>query len=587
MKHFISLKKKLLYWIFFGLCIPSAIFLVFTIGYAMSGRNQEVERYTTRQIELLSDQMDWFIRSVQYVSKNYYNSELVNSLVEENHSQDKMQFMEDQLALLQMQKVNNYILEDKTLQVTVIRMDGKIYGTNIYRSDLISQMSETQWYKQLMQNPWLILWVQDSFLSELIHDTEHNQLFNIWTLKDPETFEPIAFLIVDFRLKDLTEQFSSQFDERETLVITDIYNNTILCNGSLPEDKATQLLSQIDNGQTLESEYYCISTVPKSCNWTISLITDTTVATGRYNSFAITISIIFCIYVLLLISWIYYISNRLVKPVQRLTETIRLTNDGSIEARSDIQSNDEFGELATAYNALLDRICELLDSIVQKEEIKRQTEMQALYSQINPHFVINTLTSIRSLMYFSDTSAAEKAMCALSYLLRNTLSRESQMCSLSEELELVDKCIEIYQLSFEHPLQVLFKVDPSLYNCRIIKMICQPVVENAVMHGLKAKPGPKELVISAEEEPKGLRIVVSDNGIGCNKKYVFDSVKMEYDKGIGLQNVYNRIALHHGPDYGVEFESHEGIGTRVTLHLPLIRGKEEKHGQDDQKDTGS
>lgn len=587
MKHFISLKKKLLYWIFFGLCIPTAIFLVFTISYEGTVRNQEMERYTSRQIELLSDQMDWFIRSVQYVSKNYYNSELVNSLAEVDHPQDKMQFMEDQLALLRMQKVNNYILEDKTLQVTVIRMDGKIYGTNIYRSDLIRQMSQTQWYKQLMQNPWLILWVQDSFLSELIHDTEHSRLFNIWTLKDPETFEPIAFLIVDFRLEDLAEQFSAQFDERETLIVTDIYNNTILCNGNLPKNEATQMISRIESGQQLESEYYGISAVSKSCNWTISLITDTTVATGQYDSFAAIISIIFCIYVVLLVSWIYYISNRLVKPVQRLTETMRLAKDGNIDVRSDIQSNDEFGELSAAYNALSDRICELLDSIVQKEEIKRQTEMQALYSQINPHFVINTLTAIRSLMYFNNTNAAEKAVCALSYLLRNTLSRESQMCTLGEELELIDKCIEIYQLSFEHPLLVQFEVDPSLYDCQIIKMICQPIVENAVMHGLKAKQGQKKLIISAEEESKGLRIIVRDNGIGCDKKYVFDSVKMEFDKGIGLQNVHNRITLHHGPDYGVEFESHEGVGTKVTLHLPLIRNREEKHEHDDQKDSGS
>lgn len=587
MKHFISLKRKLLYWIFFGLCIPTAVFLIFTISYARTAQNQEMERYTSRQIELLSDQMDWFIRSVQYVSKNYYNSDLVNSLAQPDHPQDRMQFMEDQLALLRMQKVNNYILEDKTLQVTVIQMDGKIYGTNIYRSDLIDQMSQTQWYQQLMKNPWLILWVQDSFLSELIHDTENDHLFNIWTLKDPETFEPIAFLIVDFRLKDLTEQFSAQFDERETLVVTDTYHNTILCGGSLSQEKATQMISQEESGQQIQSEYYCISTVPKSCNWTISLITDKTVAAGRYDSFSTLISIIFCIYVLLIISWIYYISNRLVKPVQRLTETMRLTQAGNIDVRSDIQSSDEFGELATAYNALLDRICQLLDSIVQKEEIKRQTEMQALYSQINPHFVINTLTAIRSLIFFGDTAAAEKAVCALSYLLRNTLSRESQMCSLGEELELVDKCIEIYQLSFEHPILVQFEVDPSLYDCRIIKMICQPVVENAVMHGLKAKQGQKKLVISAEEEETGLRIVVKDNGIGCNQKYAFHTVKMEFDKGIGLQNVHNRIALHHGSNYGVEFESHEGCGTKVTLHLPLIRGGEETYEQNDQKNIGS
>lgn len=173
------------------------------------------------------------------------------------------------------------------------------------------------------------------------------------------------------------------------------------------------------------------------------------------------------------------------------------------------------------------------------------------------------------------------------YTSRQIELLSDQMDWFIRSVQYVSKCVEIYQLSFEHPLLVQFEVDPSLYDCQIIKMICQPIVENAVMHGLKAKQGQKKLIISAEEESKGLRIIVRDNGIGCDKKYVFDSVKMEFDKGIGLQNIHNRITLHHGPDYGVEFESHEGVGTKVTLHLPLIRNREEKHEHDDQKDSGS
>ena len=200
---FFSLKKKLIAWFLLWICLPITIFSSAFLFYESNIVKEEIRHYADKQISSLAAQMDWYFRSVQHISKNYYNDAFINSLVDPGHLRDRLTFLEDQMNLLSMKKVNNYTLEDTVLQVTVITWNGEIYGTNLYRRTFdAEQMRETQWYRQLVKNPWEILWIQDEFLSDLICDDKQSQVFNIWALKSPTTYAPIGFLIVDFSLEE-------------------------------------------------------------------------------------------------------------------------------------------------------------------------------------------------------------------------------------------------------------------------------------------------------------------------------------------------------------------------------------------------
>ena len=586
MKSFFSLKKKLLVWFTLCICIPISLFATTFVFYESNATNREIERYAAKQISLLAEQMDWYFRSVQYISKNYYNSSLVNDIVSPDHPRDKQSFLNDQMALLNMKKVNNYTLEDTTLQITIITQEGDIYGTNLYRSTFdAEEMKQTRWYQQLEKNPWDILWIQDTFLSDLVYDDNQEKIFNIWTLKSPDTYAPIGFLIVDFSLSDLNKQFDGYFDDRELFVAQDMYGKTVFCNNPTQAKEADSLLHAEESGQTVKSEltsskYYSVRAKTQHGQWSITLFTTRGAALNRYDSFIKFFCLAFLIYAVLIAVLMLLISNQIVLPIQSLTATMRVAQSGNMEARADIKSRDEIGELAGAYNNLLDEIRHLMDNITVENEQKRRAEMQALSAQINPHFIINTLTSIRALIYQGLNSAAEKAIRTFAYLLKNVLSREEEMCTLGKEMEFLDKCIEIYQMSFEYPIRVTVEMDPTLYDCMVIKMITQPIVENAIIHGLKAKEGDKFLSIKVVEDD-GIKILIYDNGIGCEKQFTFQEVNMEFGQGIGLQNVYNRIVLHHGSHYGLQFDSQPGKGTLVTLHLPFIRQEGAKHVKED------
>ena len=586
MNKFFSLKKKLLYWVIFCICIPISLFFVIFTHYESDVFDQELERYAEKQVSLLSEQLDWILRSVQYVSKNYYNSSLVNEIVSPTHSRDKQQFFEDQFALLAMQKMNNYILEDMRLQVTVITRSGDIYGTELYRKSFdIEKMKDTTWYQQLQKNPWDILWIKDSVLSNLNYDDGQEKIFNIWVLKDPKSYQPTGLLIVDFSSTELDEQFEGYFDEHEIFIVKDMYQNEIAINSAKQHEPQIDLPLQAapvrDTSMDL-SEYYAATTETVHGKWAITLYTTKGIVQNQYGLFPRLFYIALFVYSILLVLLLWFISNQLVRPIQSLTRTMQIAQSGNIKARTEVKSNDEIGQLADTYNGLLDRIGTLMEDVILESEQKRKAEMQALFAQINPHFIINTLTSIRSLIFFGDNSAAEKAMRTFAFLLKKTLSREDEMCTLGEEIEYIFKYIEILQMSFEKPIQVYMKIDPTLNDCLIIKMITQPIIENAILHGLKAKEGDKALRIEVSSNNGVLQICISDNGVGCDKKLEFNEVKMEFDHNIGMQNVYNRIVLHYGAKYGLSFESTPGVGTVVTLHLQVIRSE----GYHDSQNTG-
>lgn len=575
-----SLKKKLICWFLLCICIPMSIFIYAIIGYKNDIASRELERYALNQASLIADQCNWFFNSVKYVSKNYYNSSLVNEIANPNHDRSKQQYLKDQLDLLKMQKLNNYTFKDTTLQVTIITMDGHIYGTNLYRKSFnLEAMKNTGWYKQLTANQWNVLWIQDDFLRDLIFDDKNEKIFNIWVLKAPETYTPVGFLIVDFPVSDVESLFETYFDDDEIFLAKDMYDNFVILKGmgSTDPEIAAVDRSVKENATSIvvgKNHYYAASTEVSSAGWNISLLTTKSIAFYGYQDAFRLVYITLLLYSMIAVFFLIFISWQFVKPVQSLTMAMKTAQEGNLSVRANIRRNDEIGELAGTYDALLCRINELMNDIIIEQTEKRRAEMQALYTQINPHFIYNTLTSIRSLVYMGDREGADHALRAFASLLKNSLSREDELCTIEKEIDLAKKCIEIHQLSFERPVQVSFDVDESICNCKIIKMITQPIIENAFLHGLKAKRGSKALFLSFRRSGDDIDIEIRDNGAGTGRKFIFDTIRMEYDKNIGMQNIYNRIVLHHGEQYGIRFESAPGAGTAVTLHLPLIYQEE-------------
>lgn len=239
-------------------------------------------------------------------------------------------------------------------------------------------------------------------------------------------------------------------------------------------------------------------------------------------------------------------------------------------------------------------VAELKKSMDREYEagiLKKQAELDALQSQINPHFLYNTLESIRGNALVEGVDEIAEMTEALSTFFRYSISYTDNIVTLAEELENVRNYFKIQQYRFNNrfTLDVILSDENELLFCRMPKLTLQPIVENAIYHGLEGKMGQGHITIRATGTQSRMIIVVADDGVGMDKETLakiqnrlWDGKELTEDKrekrrsGIAIFNVSQRIALMFGEEYGVTIASTPGLGTEVTLTLPLQR-KQERH----------
>ncbi|MFP4977307.1 sensor histidine kinase [Paenibacillus sp. CN-4] len=281
-------------------------------------------------------------------------------------------------------------------------------------------------------------------------------------------------------------------------------------------------------------------------------------------------------------------SHALTRPLKSMVRLMRQVQHGNLDVWIHAKYNDEIGMLGTHFNRMIIRIKELLQEVKLTEKRKQKADMRALQSQINPHFIYNTLESIRMLAESNDDPRVAQLTYLLGLQMRYSIVRQEEKVTVRQELEHVRHYMDLMQIRFPGKFELKLDVPEPLMSLPVIKLVFQPIVENAVFHGLEAKPGTGTVTISAFREDGG-RVVfrVEDDGVGMDEsklKSLNESLEQEESDspfGIGLHNVNERLQLHYGRGAGLQVESTPGGGTCVRLTLQEERVKEEERSKDE------
>ncbi|THF73795.1 cache domain-containing sensor histidine kinase [Cohnella fermenti] len=284
--------------------------------------------------------------------------------------------------------------------------------------------------------------------------------------------------------------------------------------------------------------------------------------------------------------------NRIMDRIRKLLRTMTLVKQGKLVKVKDEGGADEIGQLTKNFNQMVEGLESSIEenyvirlSLQDAQIKKRDAELYALQSQINPHFLFNTLESIRMKLITATTSAQNLETAGmvrnLSKILRKSLNWHEDVVRLEEEMEFVRSYIDIQKARFHDKISEQLGVDESLLALKVPKLIVQPIVENAIKHGIENKKGKGVIAISVKEEGDTVRIVIRDDGIGIDggrlerirQALSQTGSERKERRAIGLQNVHDRIALHYGEGYGLTVDSAEGEGTTVTLSLPRHQGQ--------------
>lgn len=577
----LPIRRKLFLFFLFAIIIPLLLFGSFLFSQQVRVLEDEIEEAAQRELAQMAERLNLEFMQVQAVSNLFYLDEEI-ALLLQNAGQH---LPEEQAAQQLAQRISHYNtgLNNIRFKAAIVTPDGKIWGDipgTVQQEAL--QLEAMPWYTQLQKRTSDIIWVADDALNRVFSSPQYPYICLVRQLHNRQTWEPIGTLVLGIAELDILKMYSGYVgwdqscyivDSEDTLVSSVENFSNFTSSGLLPEDYANfagSLITGKGNNRLLVN-YYTIS----STQWKVITCSDLGARLGTFAGVINVYFIILALYLVITVLLSGFMARQFTKPITNLYSSIRKVKEGDLTVEVPVTTKDEVGEVAGQFNGMLAEIRELMDNVVQEQKLKRDAEILSLQTQINPHFLYNTLASIRFLVYTGNKKTADDAILSLIRLMKNTLSDAREFVTVENEFDLLSDYIQLQKLAFDRPVDVKVDVEEEILACKTIKLLLQPVVENAFLHGLKPKRGDVGLAISGRANNGDLVFVVEDNGVGFDTSKACYTDKNPHSRSVGLSNVHSRIVLTFGEEYGLDVRSKPGEGTTVTLRIPQIHSKGE------------
>lgn len=328
---------------------------------------------------------------------------------------------------------------------------------------------------------------------------------------------------------------------------------------------------------------YLLSTyLDEQTGWTIVEEIPTRAIFGALTKVYVVLGVLAGLAVLSTLAVAVYMSLHISRPLTELSDAMDAFGSRDFTPVPVNTGTEEIDHLRESFNHMALELFHLMDAVEARERQKRTLEMNFLRAQINPHFLYNMLFSIRCTVEMGKNEQAAKMLAAFTDLLKSTLMVKETVIPLADEFESTRKYLVVQKLRYGEKVQFEMDLDPDSAACLVPPLILQPLVENAIFHGIEAKDGPGLVVVSSAQSGGDLVLTVCDDGAGMDGETLqrarakCQSPEVGDGGSIGLANVHNRIWLNYGPQYGVTIESTPGIGTTVTIRMPAVRRKGEE-----------
>lgn len=583
LREYVPIQTKMFFCLILTVIVPLSVFIPMLQVYQNTANEEEIKLINQERSNQTSEQLDMIYGQINAVSNLYFLDAEIESVLRTGLIYDYRQLALDNEKIVRLQERYDKTLPKVNLHVTIISEDNRIYGDSSYNTSEVplSGKKKQWWYRQLSDSPWQTLWIKDDYLDDLHGVSNGRYIYSVRFLKRFDNWENHGILIVSFLESDLVKLYANTVPKAGSVFIinrdgslvsmidnANVYSPDFLSR--LPEGYSTAYKEKI-NGM----DYQIVTNTVRNPLWQTVIVTPDQQLQIQYKNVSL-IPILTILFIVVIVAFSMIFSHYIVKPIERLTKNVQQIGQSStLSQRIEISSRDEIGVLSAEFNNMLTRIDKLMTAMMDEQKAKRNAELQSLYAQINPHFIYNTLASVRFLIISGDTQRADSALSDFISLLRNSISTNEELCTIQEEVNFLKRYLHIQELFFESPFHVVWDIAPDVLFCKIIRLTLQPIVENAILHGLKSKEGYKRLSIRIQSMGDRILITIADNGVGTDKVLHFDEVSSEYSKNIGLKNVNSRIVLHFGKPYGLQFSSKPGEGTTVQMLIPRIESQKE------------
>ncbi|MFB5678885.1 sensor histidine kinase [Paenibacillus terreus] len=282
------------------------------------------------------------------------------------------------------------------------------------------------------------------------------------------------------------------------------------------------------------------------------------------------IAILLCLFFGVLFSFVQH--KYLLKPLQLLRKEMMKLKSGNFNIALTVDSKDEIGDISNGFLRMVHQLKEMINDVYVGRIKQREAEIKALEAQINPHFLYNTLDSIHWLALKQKNYDVSEQIEALAELFKHVLNKGEPFVTIRQEVDFLENYMLIQKRKYGQRVKLRIHVDPVLMNYKMPKLVLQPLVENAIVHGLEQVIDGGVIEVSVTRAEQGIRFIVIDNGLGTDEAKIHQMMNQEGEKKnvFALKNIDDRIKISYGPEYGLHFTSKHGVGTRVEVYIPLI-----------------
>lgn len=397
--------------------------------------------------------------------------------------------------------------------------------------------------------------------------------------------EIYAVVLITLTMEDLQKYFDYFVTDNTAFYMVDKKNQVICSNkkqmigACLEESWYQQALGREETQFTVNEKGKYLTVMQRKLPYQekrILGVVDNRLALSQlYNMpFLVTLCILIAFLILAVSLWF---AEQTIQPLSTLVQKMSGIKSGNFSEYMKEEGTIEVQELARTYNYMLDDIQKYIAELMETEKARRKSEIQALQMQINPHFIYNTLASIKLLVYQNDVEKTVSTIDAFIHLLRNSIHNTDEFVSIGQEIENLKNYVQIIHARYGEAVQVEFYISRSCYEYGIPKLILQPFVENAFFHGFPfGREGTIQIFVEKREEQLEIRIL--DDGVGMEfekqQEAVRGPARKEYFSGIGIHNVQERLRLLYGEEQRIQIQSFRQIGTSIFIWLPAR--KEEK-----------
>ncbi|MFP3154446.1 sensor histidine kinase [Lachnospiraceae bacterium ZAX-1] len=565
------------------------IFLIISLNYTQDTVVKNSTDYTMQLVNQVNNDIDSYIHYMKNISTVITaNSDVKTYLYNYSTPPKLSDIMAGIRAKEQFHTITGAHTDICNIGVVIVKTGKYLFQyDNLELNDKI-EIDKLDWYqKTVAANGATVL--SSSHIQTLIKDEDKRVVTISNMLSNPYTKKKDSLLFIDLNyntIRDLckkinlgTHGYVFIFDENGQI----IYHPKQQFLDSKPkEEKIKEIEEQLKDTNhfiTKEGNNSRLFTFSRSENtgWTVVGVSYTKeLMANKQRTQIIYVAVAIFLFFVATVTSIL-LSKEITRPIKELQISMQEVEKGNFKTVAvAVTESNEIASLSNSFNLMIMEIQKLMEQIVEEQKQKRQSELKALQSQINPHFLYNTLDSIIWMSELGKNQEVVLMTSAFAKLLRQSISNEDEFVTVFREIEYTKLYLTIQKMRYQDKLEFEFSVAEQIVSFPMIKLVLQPLVENALYHGIKYKEGIGMISIAGYIEGEMFVLQVKDNGSGMTAEQLagifHEKSATGKTSGVGIKNVQDRLQLHYGKEYGLTFESSKDVGTTASIHLPLPKG---------------